>query len=851
MLSIEEKMYEMIITPKNENDDRKLLKYAHHMTAFLKQNFPQCVLMPTENNYSNSKKNIENGKNPAYSHKDKSTEELWKTWDERLSNKGVASFQKGLLIVMRKDMIVIDVDDHNCVIELESKFPIILNTAIQQTSKGKHYFFKRSQKCDELEIVDAARKLFVQETDSSNEQIIKKELPIDIKTVCSTGTGGVISIFPSKNKKWINTLYKTTTTVLSLPDELLEYIIDHHNDYKEGEKSKKKQSTKSGIREAKVKQNNIVEVNEAKALTKMLSVQRAHNYITWISVGWCLFSISKQDLLPTWIEFSKKSNKFVQGVCEDLWSKMETNKQKFTIGSLYYWAKEDDYYEYKMFINKSIYPLIISCNCSSNAIANIAAKILRGRFVCPDPNSNVWYEFNGTLWMKDRSRELRQTLSNEVREHFMVSISKLHHLNPDQGESTTFSHASSSQTMDEIQKVKEQILRNAHRLSENSPKKAVVEELCDILYDNTFYSKLDANPNLLAFNNGVVELDTKNFRAARPDDYLSLSVKYDYILQENHANRKIVEQFWKSLHPNEEQRTYLIKTIARQLYGDSGAERFHIHAGSLGSASNGKTSFFEVLNHCLGDYIYKFGVEHLTAVKRQEAQKPSPEFAKWKGRRILYCTEPSQTDVLNSGILKDYSGNEVFNYRMLHSNFYDSFVPQFCMHIMCNEPPKVEGECQGIKRRIRKIDYLSEFVDDPNHVDEASFKFLKNKQLILGFSKHELKMEFIRHLLDNYEHDFRFLEPEIVKRNSQMYLEDNNSVLQFVNKYIVQGNTSDFFTMRQANDAFKYDREIYNGRPLKKEQIASIIRAPCIEAKKINNKKFNYVFMGFKIEIDD
>lgn len=810
-----------------EEHNQRLLNYGHRLTAYLKRNYPECVLMPTESNYSN-KNDVEKGKNPAYAHKAKTTDELWSKWDERLK-RGVSSFQKGLLIILRKDLIVIDVDDHQNVLELEQRFPTIVDTATQQTSKGKHYFFKRSKKCDELEIVDATRKLC---DENGND------LPIDIKTVCSTGTGGVISIYPSPNKKWIQRLHRTE--LQSFPDDLLAYIVEHHKDYKDGEKQKKKQTLK---KELKQNFNNNVFIHEATSLVKLLSVERADSYMTWMLVGWCLFNISNT-LLPAWIDFSKKSSKYKDDKeCTDLWNAMDTRNQKYTLASLHYWAKHDDPYEYKMFVNNSVYPLIINCTCSSGDIAHVAAKLLRGRFVCPDPHSNTWFEFNGTLWKKDRNRELRLTLSKEVKDHFMVAITKIRQ----NMESVSETGDSKQSLVAEINKKQDQLEKIAHKLCENAPKKQVVEDLCDILYDEKYYEKLDADPNLLAFDNGVLELRTKTFRQARPEDYLTLSVKYDYIHTKNERLVPIVKQFWESIHPDEEQRTYMIKTIARQLYGDSGAERFHIHAGSQGMASNGKTSFFEVLSYCLGDYIYKFGVEHLTAAKRQDAQKPSPEFAKWKGKRIMYCTEPSPTDVLNSGILKDYSGNEVFNYRLLHSNTYDHFSPQFCMHIMCNEPPKVEGQCQGIKRRIRKIDYISEFVDDPADVDEKSFKFLKNKELILGFKEHELKMEFLRYLIEHYEHDFRFLEPDIVKQNSQIYLEENDCVLQFVNKYIVEGTVDDFFTMKQANDYFKMDRDLYNGRVIKKERVENILRCKCVDAKKIQGKKYNKVFCGFKL----
>lgn len=81
---------------------------------------------------------------------------------------------------------------------------------------------------------------------------------------------------------------------------------------------------------------------------------------------------------------------------------------------------------------------------------------------------------------------------------------------------------------------------------------------------------------------------------------MSLSVEYDYIHNVDTHMQEQVKRYWTTLHPIPEQCEYMIKTLARQLYGDHGNELFHIHAGFQGSASNGKTKFFEIMESCLG-----------------------------------------------------------------------------------------------------------------------------------------------------------------------------------------------------------------------------------------------------------
>lgn len=58
--------------------------------------------------------------------------------------------------------------------------------------------------------------------------------------------------------------------------------------------------------------------NLARKLVRILSDSRAENYEEWMKVGWCLHNLDDR-LLPEWVEFSRRSPKFQDGLCEHLW----------------------------------------------------------------------------------------------------------------------------------------------------------------------------------------------------------------------------------------------------------------------------------------------------------------------------------------------------------------------------------------------------------------------------------------------------------------------------------------------------------------------------------------------------
>ena len=60
------------------------------------------------------------------------------------------------------------------------------------------------------------------------------------------------------------------------------------------------------------------DIELAKKLVKLLNKKRAEKYEDWIQVGWCLRNIYIE-LLEDWDEFSKQSNKYEKGCCDNVW----------------------------------------------------------------------------------------------------------------------------------------------------------------------------------------------------------------------------------------------------------------------------------------------------------------------------------------------------------------------------------------------------------------------------------------------------------------------------------------------------------------------------------------------------
>ena len=444
-----------------------------------------------------------------------------------------------------------------------------------------------------------------------------------------------------------------------------------------------------------------------------------------------------------------------------------------------------------------------ACNRSHNEIARIAKRILGNRIAAAAKSTNgkiLWYVFDGR-WKTVAKFQVKHELSTVVRDHFMTALHK----------ERAYDMQSNLLIMRTKNETAERLANITERLQNTTFKNNVLKEMLEYFYDPDFMKKLDADPNLLGFNNGVWELKNAVFRQGHPEDMVSMSVGFDYNGAVCAESADRVRKYWDTLHPDDNQREYLIHTFARQLYGDSGQELFHIHTGgSDASISNGKTKFFEVMEIVLGDYIRKFGVEMLTRKKRIYPGNPIPQFSTRKGVRIMYCTEPNHDEVLNSGVLKDMTtggeaittgvlhssdivsflhpqhntGVEGITHRLLHSIDIVDFRPQHKIHIMCDAPTMVDCSDAGVQRRIRKLDYISRFVD-ADEADASKFLFPRDAGLVEAFKADgAMRMEFLRTLLHAFAYAYNFDMPDSLKKTSAMYLNANDAVAMFVEEHV-------------------------------------------------------------------
>ena len=107
----------------------------------------------------------------------------------------------------------------------------------------------------------------------------------------------------------------------------------------------------------------------------------------------------------------------------------------------------------------------------------------------------------------------------------------------------------------------------------------------------------------------------------------------------------------------------------------------------------------------------------------------SSEVIALKGTRYAVMQEPSKGDRINEGIMKEITGGDPIQGRAL---FKDSqtFIPQFKLVVCTNTLFEIKSNDDGTWRRIRVVEFLSKFTENPVDDDpDQPYQFKVDKKL--------------------------------------------------------------------------------------------------------------------------
>ena len=464
------------------------------------------------------------------------------------------------------------------------------------------------------------------------------------------------------------------------------------------------------------------------------------SYTKWIRVGWALCN-TDQRLFLVWVCLSAQQERFDYKCISDLWDKWkhfdDDNVNGLSKRSIMYWVREDNPMGFKKVQESSIDFHIdqtlekISMTASDKGgltrgsgdfdIATVLYHIYKEEYVCASVKGNIWYRYNNHKWSEiDSGTSLRKAISEGLRDIYHKKGMKM------------FAQSSSMACDDDktkiLKKRVEVIASICERLSKTVDKKNIMIEAKELFYDGEFLEKLDQNPYLLCFKNGIIDFKANEFRMGRPEDFISKCTNINYItVTEKHSTTvEEIKDFMKKLFPDEELHRYMWDHLSSTLLGTCKEQTLNMY---VGIGQNGKSVLVNLMEQVLGEYKGDVPLSLLTQ-QRVKIGGVSPELVQLKGVRYAVIQEPSKGDKINEGIMKQLTGGDPIQARSPYMTAIMTYLPQFKLVICSNEFMEITSTDHGTWRRVRVVDFESLFTEKPKNDDpQKPYQYLLDKDI--------------------------------------------------------------------------------------------------------------------------
>ena len=483
------------------------------------------------------------------------------------------------------------------------------------------------------------------------------------------------------------------------------------------------------------------------------------SYNKWIRVCWALKNTDKDKdnipmnkLLIVWIKFSSQSDTFKCSHNEidelvNIWNGSNTYEQGgITRRSLAHWVREEDPDKYQKisedtvsyYIDRTIYGEegqngIMSEKYEGGDVdlALVLYVMMKNDYVCTSINKKHWYKYASHRWKKnDSGTSLRKAISQDMRSLYAAKSLEITKQLSYHCEHNNVAEPEQQKKTEKYKLIVRKISRLLELLKCTTKKNLLMIEAMELFYDNDFIEKLDTNPYLLCFNNGVFDFKEKRFRPGRPDDYISLCTNIEYIPLSTRTLgiQNEIHTFFNALFPrvNEETgkydlRDYMWEHLASTLMGTTDCQTFNMY---VGKGQNGKSVLISLMEQILGEYKGDVPLSMITE-KRAKVGGVTPEIVELKGKRYALMQEPSKHDVINEGIMKQItSGEDNLQGRVPFADKTITFKPQLKLVVTTNVFMTINSNDFGTWRRIRVCPFESHFKENPVKDDpESPYQF--------------------------------------------------------------------------------------------------------------------------------
>jgi hypothetical protein len=261
--------------------------------------------------------------------------------------------------------------------------------------------------------------------------------------------------------------------------------------------------------------------------------------------------------------------------------------------------------------NDSQLTLLIN-QCLDGHKINDFSKLMKHKYPCFVYDNDEWYFCDeNNIWKHDTEEFIFKTKILELRE--------------------LFSHIVNYYIINKQMKEAMSIIKNIKllktKLSKPNFKEDIIKDAKMLYYTCNFINKLNSKKHLLAFTNGVFDLNSKIFRSIKKEDYISYTCNYNY---DPNINNEETKSFIRLLINDFE---FFMKTISDCLNTDI----FNLKHVLLIGDKPKILQIINLINLTLGDYSIKTDMS--TVTRRRNVVEYTNEKIKYLNKRFIYLHE--------------------------------------------------------------------------------------------------------------------------------------------------------------------------------------------------------------------
>ena len=455
-------------------------------------------------------------------------------------------------------------------------------------------------------------------------------------------------------------------------------------------------------------------------------------------------------------------------------------------------------------------------------IAKIIYELYHEYYICTSIKDNIWYEYVDHKWKySDSAYTLRYKISTNVANEFIKH------------EIYYRTEALQGNNIDACIKQADKLNKIVIQMKTCKFKNIIIKECRELFYDINFIDKLDKNPKLLGFNNGVYDLNTHQFRTGLPSDYLSISTNYDFDNDDDNEIQTYLMDFIKSIMKNDEMVLYILKVSAYMLDGEKYLEQLWFFTGN---SRNAKSTYCNLLKNTFGYYYYEPDISIVTTVNKKGNV---PELEKLKSKRILVSSEPdNEKDCkLKISSLKYFCGN-------LYKNCHE-FKQQFGMIFQMNDKPELSKIDDAIFKSVKIINFPHQFVQNPILEYQKKIDTSIKSKFNYNIKYSQQMMRILLNIHKEYIYGNKYIDdPLEVKFESELYLEDNNPIKDWLNiNYEITNSDLNRETVESV-----YNNYLLSNQHLVKRKFCELMKYLGVKIKAFNSTMY---YIGIKFINND